>query len=84
MTATPIPVPTVESDASVAVIPTASVAPLDGPPDGERINVFTVAPKRVKTPRDALSDLREAVMEQPLGWTVGALALGYLLGRVLR
>ena len=41
----PIPVPEIDSDEPVPVIPTASVAPLDGPPDGERINLFTLAPR---------------------------------------
>jgi len=46
MTSASIPVPHVDSDEPVAVVPTASVAPLDGPPDGERINIYTLAPKR--------------------------------------
>jgi len=40
----PIPVPEIDSDEPVPVIPTASVAPLDGPPDGERIKVHPDAP----------------------------------------
>jgi hypothetical protein len=88
-TASPIPVPDVDSDAPVAVIPTASVAPLDGEPDGERINVFTVAPKSSKRPwqqarADAAGDLRQRVLGKPLTSAAIALSLGFLVARVLR
>ncbi|HEX2547497.1 MAG TPA: hypothetical protein VHL79_21620 [Ramlibacter sp.] len=87
--ASPIPVPDVESDTPVAVIPAASVAPLDGPPDGERINTFVLTPK---TRRWALEDFtdgvlggtRSRVVRKPLAWLGGALALGLVIGRVLR
>lgn len=87
--ASPIPLPDVESDAPVAVIPTASVAPLDGEPDGERINVFTVAPKSSNRPSkessgDALGDLRQRVLGKPLTSAAIALSLGFLVARVLR
>ena len=71
------------------MIPTASVAPLDGPPDGERINLFTIAPK---TSDSALEDaginafgaLRDSVLSKPLTWVASAFALGYLFSRMRR
>jgi hypothetical protein len=85
----PIPVPEIESEVPVAVIPTASVAPLDGEPTGERINVFTVAPKRSDRSSndfggDALGDMRQRVLDQPLTCAAVALSLGFVLGRMLR
>jgi hypothetical protein len=87
--ASAIPVPDIDSDESVAVTPLASVAPLDGPPDGERINVFALSTSDGKGARDrnadaALAQLRSRVMGKPLGYAAAALALGYVLARVLR
>lgn len=83
-TVSPIPVPVIESDEPVAVIPIASVAPLDGPPDGERINTFAIAPKKEDTnPSTArvLEQLRESTISRPLAWLVAAVTLGLLVGR---
>jgi len=88
-TPSPIEVPKIDSDEPVAVIPVASVAPLDGAPDGERINTFTLAPKnRGRTaPRsagDALGELRDRVHGKPLAYVAAAFSLGYILARVMR
>jgi hypothetical protein len=83
--ASPIPVPEIDSDTPVAVIPTASVAPLDGPADGERINTFTLAPEKSGWAfDDALGDLRGRVLGKPLTYAAGAFMLGLLVARVLR
>jgi hypothetical protein len=87
--ASAIPVPDIDSDESVAVTPLASVAPLDGPPDGERINVFALSTSDGKSARErnadaALAQLRSRVMVKPLGYVAAAFALGYVLARVLR
>jgi hypothetical protein len=89
ITTSPIPLPDVDSDAPVALVPTASVAPLDGPPDGERINVFTVEPKSRHRPSnrssgDAVGELRQRVIGKPLASAAIALSLGFLVARVLR
>ena len=85
----PIPVPEIDSDEPVAVIPTASVAPLDGPPGGERINLFTLAPREPSWASraangDALGAVRERVLEKPLTCLATAFAFGLLMARVLR
>lgn len=85
----PISVPEIDSDEPVAVIPTASVAPLDGPPDGERINLFTLAPREPSWASraangDALGAVRERVLEKPLTCLATAFAFGLLMARVLR
>ena len=88
-TATAIPVPDIDSDEPVAVIPAASVAPLDGAPDGERINTFIVARKdsgsamRGSGAR-ALDALRDRALGKPLTYMAGAFSLGYLIARMLR
>jgi hypothetical protein len=82
--ASPIPVPEIDSDSPVAVIPTASVAPLDGPADGERINTFTLAPKEDWAFEAALGHLRGRVIDKPLTYAAGALLLGLSIGRLLR
>lgn len=81
----PIPVPDIDSDTPVAVITTASVAPLDGPPDGERINTFMLAPKKNDFAfDDALGALRGRVLAKPLACMGGAFLMGFLISRVLR
>ena len=80
LTASPIPVPEVASDEPVAVIPIASVAPLDGPPDGERINAYALAPMR----GGPSLDMRERVLRKPLSAVAAAFAIGFVLGRLLR
>jgi hypothetical protein len=88
--ASPIPVPDIDSDAPVAIIPAASVAPLDGPPDGQRINTFILAPNEDNDP--ALEDsavhvfggIRERVRSKPLTYVAAAFSLGFVLSRVLR
>ena len=87
--ASPIPVPEIDSDEPVAVIPAASVAPLDGPPDGERINTFVLAAKndgRVagRSTAEALDDMRDRVRNKPLAYVAAAAAIGYVIARVLR
>jgi hypothetical protein len=85
----PIPVPNIDSKEPVAVIPAASVAPLDGPPDGERINTFLVAPKKKGWASDdlaagALAEMRERVGSNPFTYLVAAFSLGVVLARVMR
>jgi hypothetical protein len=76
----PIPVPKVDIDEPVAVIPLASVAPLDGPADGERINTFALAPQRY----DTVGAVRNSVIRKPFTFLLAAFSLGYVLARVLR
>ena len=85
----PIPIPAVDSDGPVAVIPTASVAPLEGPPDGERINTFALAAEHSSMARErlaagALGDLRARVLARPLASLATAFGLGLLMARLLR
>lgn len=82
--ASPIPVPEIDSDDPVAAIPIASVAPLDGPPDGERINTFTLATRSDGARDDLLGTLRSRVLEKPLTYAGAAMALGWIIARVLR
>lgn len=87
--ATAIPVPDIDSDEPVAVIPAASVAPLDDAPDGERINTFIVARRNnASSLRDsgasALGAARASVLGKPLTYMAGAFSLGYLIARMLR
>ena len=80
--ASPIQLPEIDSDEPVAVIPVASVAPLDGPPDGERINTFALAPKKSDSPfADFADKARDSVRAKPLTSLVLAFSLGYLLAR---
>ena len=81
----PIPLPEVESDEPVAVIPAASVAPLDGRPDGERINIYNVMPKGNDSAWSGFSgDMRERVLAQPLTYAAIAFSIGFVIARVLR
>lgn len=87
--ASPLAVPEVDSDEPVAVIPTASVAPLDGPPDGERINSFTIAPKDdggafEDSARYPFGGMRDRVLGKPLTHVAAAFLLGFVMARVLR
>ena len=77
--ATTIPVPEIDSDAPVAVIPMASVAPLEGPPDGDRINTFALVPKN-----SSGGFIRDSVLSEPMKCVLAAFALGFLTARVLR
>jgi hypothetical protein len=84
-----IPLPKVDSEDPVAVIPTASVAPLDGPPDGERINTFTLAARNndwavEDATVNALGEMRDHVLSKPLASVGIAFALGWMVARVLR
>ena len=84
---TSLELPRIDGDAHVAVVPVASAAPLDGRPDGERINLFAVAPAIAgESDRmlDAMGELRDTVLERPLASVFAALTLGFLVGRVLR
>jgi hypothetical protein len=61
------------------------VAPLDGPPDGERINTFAVAPKQSDSPlEDFAGKARERVLGKQLTYLAAAFSLGLILARVLR
>jgi hypothetical protein len=83
--ASPIQVPEIDSDEPVAVIPVASVAPLDGPPDGERINTFAIAPATSNSSlADFASEARKRVLGKPLTYLAAAFSLGFVLARVLR
>jgi hypothetical protein len=83
--ASPIPLPHVDIDEPVAVIPTASVAPLEGRPDGERINIFTVKPKNSDGAVNGFTgDLRQRVLGKPLTYAAIAFSLGFVMARVLR
>jgi hypothetical protein len=83
--ASPIELPKIDSDEPVAVIPVASVAPLDGQPDGERINTFALAPKDDDATRANFGpDMAERVRGKPLSWLAAAFSLGFLLARALR
>ncbi|HEY0884720.1 MAG TPA: hypothetical protein VGE20_05540 [Ramlibacter sp.] len=80
-----IDVPEIDSDEPVAVIPVASVAPLDGPPGGERINTFALAPAHNDSARaDFAVQLRDRVIARPLTHAAGAFLLGFVLARALR
>lgn len=83
--ATSIEVPAIDSDEPVAVIPVASVAPLDGPPDGERINTFALAPAHhAPAGADFAVHLRDRVIARPLTHAAAAFLLGFVLARALR
>lgn len=80
--ASPIELPKIDSDEPVAVIPVASVAPLDGQPDGERINTFALAPRYDDAaPANSMS---ERVLAKPLTYLAAAFSLGFILARALR
>lgn len=81
----PIPLPDVDIGEPVAVIPTASVAPLEDRPDGERINVFTVVPRNSDGAWNAGTRVvRQRVLTKPLTYSAIAFSLGFLISRVLR
>jgi hypothetical protein len=81
----PIQLPKIDGDEPVAVIPVASVAPLDGDADGERINTFALAPKdKASRPRQSTAGVRQRVLGNPLTSVSAAFALGFVLARVLR
>jgi hypothetical protein len=83
--ASPIPVPEIDDDEPVSVIPLASVAPLDGPPDGERINTFALEPADSGSPLPrSAGDLRERVLSNPLTFLAAAFSLGFIMARALR
>lgn len=83
--ASPIELPKIDSDEPVAVIPVASVAPLDGRPDGERINTFALAPKNDAEPAAQSGfNMTERVHGKPLTYLAAAFSLGFLLARALR
>jgi hypothetical protein len=80
--ASPIQLPQVDTDEPVAVIPLASVAPLDGPPVGERINTFALQSKQSDGSFAEFADkTRDSVRAHPLASLVLAFSLGYLLAR---
>lgn len=86
--ASAIPTPQIDTDEPVAVIPAASVAPLDGDTEGDRINTFILAPKeRVGMGAFAdkgASELRSRVSARPFTYLAAAFSLGYLIARVTR
>ena len=84
-----IPVPQIDSDEPVAVVPTASVAPLEGPPDGERINIYTLAPMSTERTlkgfaNEAFGEIQDRVLRKPLTYVALAFSLGFVTARVLR
>lgn len=87
-TASAIPTPAVDTEEPVAVIPAASVAPLDGEPDGDRINTFLLAPKE-RTGMGAfaehtVTEVRSRVSAKPFTYLAAAFSLGYVIARVMR
>lgn len=82
--ASSIPVPDIDIDEPVAVIPMASVAPLDGPPDGERIHTFALAPASEVSTGRALGAMRERVRNKPFTFLIAAFSFGYVLARAMR
>ena len=81
----PIPLPDVDIGEPVAVITTASVAPLEDGPDGERINMFTVVPKNSGGAWSARTDaVRQRVLTKPLTYSAIAFSLGFVISRLLR
>ena len=87
-TASAIPTPDLDTEEPVVVIPAASVAPLEGAPDGERINTFLVAPKEGGNmgalAESTVAEVRSRVTAKPFTWLAGAFSLGYLIARVMR
>ena len=80
-----LPVPDIDSDEPVAVIPAASVAPPDGTPDGERINIYTVVPKTHAYAWNGWSsNMRQRVLKQPLTCAAIAFSIVFVIARVLR
>jgi hypothetical protein len=80
-----IQVPKIDTNEPVAVIPLASVAALEGPPDGQRINTFAVAPKKSDSPlADLAGKARERVLRKPLTHVAAAFSLGFVVARALR
>ncbi|RYY49314.1 MAG: hypothetical protein EOO24_67105, partial [Comamonadaceae bacterium] len=84
--ASSIEVPQVDTDEPVAVIPVASVAPLDGPPDAERITAFALVPRHAgRTTADFnAAALRDSVLRKPLTAVAAAFSLGLVVARLLR
>ena len=87
-TESPIQVPKVDLDEPVAVVPAASVAPLDGEPDGERINTFALLPQDNRvlsgSGADLVHALRDRVLTDPLKSIAAAFSIGFVLCRLLR
>lgn len=81
--ASALPVPKVNIDEPVSVVPVASVAPLDGAPDGERINIFAVKPKS-RASTSIAGGFRERVLDRPLTYAIAAFSLGFVAARLLR
>jgi hypothetical protein len=87
-TTSAIPTPDLDTEEPVVVIPAASVAPLDGEPDGDRINTFLLAP----TDRGSMGafadssvrELRGRVTAKPFTYLAAAFSLGYVIARVMR
>jgi hypothetical protein len=86
--ASAIPAPKVDIDEPVAVIPAASVAPLDGAPDGERINTFLLAPEERKglgaVAGKTASELRRRATARPFTCLAAAFSIGYVIARMTR
>jgi hypothetical protein len=85
-TASAIPTPRIDTDEPVAVIPAASVAPLEG--DGDRINTFILAPKQSGGmggfAEKSASELRSRVIGKPFTYMAAAFSLGYVVARMMR
>lgn len=81
----PIPVPAVDLDKPVTVIPMASVAASEDRADGERINIFAVVSKNREDALEAFTgDMRQRVLRKPLTYAAIAFSLGFVIARVLR
>ena len=83
-----IPTPRIDIDEPVAVIPAASVAPLDDDTEGERINTFILAPKE-REGMGAFADktakeLRSRVTAKPFTYLAAAFSMGYVIARMTR
>jgi hypothetical protein len=87
-TASAIPTPVIDTDEPVAVIPAASVAPLDGDADGDRINTFIVARKERgglgALAGNTVAEVRSRVTGKPFTYLAAAFSLGYLIARATR
>ncbi|WP_332827115.1 hypothetical protein [Ramlibacter sp.] len=87
-TASAIPTPIIDTEEPVAVIPAASVAPLDGELDGDRINTFLLAPKERASmgafAESTVAEVRSRVSAKPFTYLAAAFSLGYVIARAMR
>ncbi len=84
-----IEVPKIDTDEAVTIFPVASVAPLEGAPDGERINIFALAPldtgrAPARSGTDLMRELGNRMRTKPLTYLAVVFSIGFILARVLR